>query len=346
MLIDYVSKVVAHVASTDHKFSDLYRRGVRTAPIPFFGDILSAKILTVGVNPSCGEFIGRCWPESEPSPEYLESRLQNYFQLKHPPAHPWFATWEKALNQLEQSSYRTNAAHLDLSPRPTELMSNLPQKRFLDLISEDVGLFFEALAFCPSVKLLLLAGTVTNKHYMFALIRKHAKDYDFELVENGAEGGGQAFVSWFELKHGKRTWPVFFCSVGPSAPNSFRLPQRVAQHREKLLTHLRSTGAIDNPSLPMLHNIQRVAFEDSKIVLDVDGLRHRLPLAVVSPRLAAASEAQRNYFRVSASGYGIHWPEIDEDLSVDGLLRATGGKPSNVTYSSSASTSVLNDKPS
>lgn len=238
MLIDYVSKVVAHVASTDHKFSDLYRRGVRTAPIPFFGDILSAKILTVGVNPSCGEFIGRCWPESEPTPKYLESRLRNYFNLKDPPAHPWFATWENALNALEHSSYRTNAAHLDLSPRPTELMSKLPPNRFLNLISEDVGLFFEALALCPRVKLLLLSGTVTNKYYMFALIRTHAKDYDFKLVENGSKGGGKAFVSWFELKRGKRTWPVFFCSVGPSARNSHLLPQRISENHEKLLSYL------------------------------------------------------------------------------------------------------------
>ncbi len=98
-------------------------------------------------------------------------------------------------------------------------------------------------------------------------------------------------------------------------------------------------------NMPKLHDIQRVAFDGPTMVLEVDGQCHRLPLAAVSSRLAAASESQRNFFRISASGYGIHWPEIDEDLSVDGLLRVAGGTKSNVTYPSSASASVLNDKP-
>jgi len=37
--------------------------------------------------------------------------------------------------------------------------------------------------------------------------------------------------------------------------------------------------------------------------------------------LQKATTEQRQYFEISASGYGIHWPLIDEDLSVDGLVR-------------------------
>jgi len=40
------------------------------------------------------------------------------------------------------------------------------------------------------------------------------------------------------------------------------------------------------------------------------------------PRLAAAEPAARNVWEPSAAGLGIHWPEIDEDLSVEGLLRS------------------------
>ena len=97
--------------------------------------------------------------------------------------------------------------------------------------------------------------------------------------------------------------------------------------------------------MPKLHEIQRVAFDGPTMVLEVDGRSYRLALSVVSPRLATASAAQRNFFRVSASGYGIHWPEIDEDLSVDGLIRAAGGTPPGESYPSNASASVLNDKP-
>jgi len=45
-----------------------------------------------------------------------------------------------------------------------------------------------------------------------------------------------------------------------------------------------------------------------------------LPLSC-SPRLARASEAERDDWRLIADGEGIHWPRVDEDLSVEGLLR-------------------------
>jgi len=43
-------------------------------------------------------------------------------------------------------------------------------------------------------------------------------------------------------------------------------------------------------------------------------------LADISKRLLKASDLERAHYRVMASGYGIHWPLIDEDLSIDGLL--------------------------
>ncbi len=39
------------------------------------------------------------------------------------------------------------------------------------------------------------------------------------------------------------------------------------------------------------------------------------------PRLLNATEEQRNNWKISGGGYGIHWPDIDEDLSAEGLLR-------------------------
>jgi hypothetical protein len=41
----------------------------------------------------------------------------------------------------------------------------------------------------------------------------------------------------------------------------------------------------------------------------------------ISKKLAQATETERNNFQISPSGYGIHWPQIDEDLSLHGLLR-------------------------
>jgi hypothetical protein len=51
-----------------------------------------------------------------------------------------------------------------------------------------------------------------------------------------------------------------------------------------------------------------------------DGRTITVPLAWY-PRLLAGSAAQRKNWRVAGGGYGIHWPDIDEDLSTEGLLR-------------------------
>jgi hypothetical protein len=39
------------------------------------------------------------------------------------------------------------------------------------------------------------------------------------------------------------------------------------------------------------------------------------------PRLLHALPKQRSNWKIAGGGFGIHWPDIDEDLSVDGLLR-------------------------
>ncbi len=59
--------------------------------------------------------------------------------------------------------------------------------------------------------------------------------------------------------------------------------------------------------------------EDRLEVTLRDGRRISAPLAWF-PRLQTATDADRAVWEVCAGGYGIHWPRIDEDLSVDGLL--------------------------
>ena len=55
-------------------------------------------------------------------------------------------------------------------------------------------------------------------------------------------------------------------------------------------------------------------------VLLRDGRKISAPMSWF-PRLAAATPEERSVWEVSAAGGGIHWPKIDEDLSVAGLLR-------------------------
>ena len=66
---------------------------------------------------------------------------------------------------------------------------------------------------------------------------------------------------------------------------------------------------------------QTVRFTDSDLVVKlVDGRTVSVPLQWF-PRLRRAMPAQRKNFEILAEGEGIHWPDIDEDLSVAGLLR-------------------------
>jgi hypothetical protein len=64
-----------------------------------------------------------------------------------------------------------------------------------------------------------------------------------------------------------------------------------------------------------------VSITDRDLVVDLaDGRRISAPLAWY-PRLARAAPDQRRNWRLMGDGVGIHWPDVDEDLSVDGLLR-------------------------
>ena len=60
--------------------------------------------------------------------------------------------------------------------------------------------------------------------------------------------------------------------------------------------------------------------EDELKVELLDGRTITVPLAWY-PRLLHAGSVQRANWKISGGGYGLHWPDMDEDLSSEGLLR-------------------------
>lgn len=69
--------------------------------------------------------------------------------------------------------------------------------------------------------------------------------------------------------------------------------------------------------------VRDVHFSDDSLSVDLlDGRTITVPL-VWYPRLLQATPAQRANWEIVGAGYGIHWPEIDEDLSAEGLLRGS-----------------------
>ena len=76
--------------------------------------------------------------------------------------------------------------------------------------------------------------------------------------------------------------------------------------------------------------LQTLQFSDEEMTLVFrDGRRMTAPLWKY-PRLQAATAQQRENWRIVGPGRGIHWPEIDEDLSVGAILEghtAPGARP-------------------
>jgi len=65
---------------------------------------------------------------------------------------------------------------------------------------------------------------------------------------------------------------------------------------------------------------QSVGFtEDSMVVSLDDGRSVSIPLAWF-PRLNAGTKSEREHYELIGDGEGIHWPELDEDISVEGLI--------------------------
>lgn len=70
------------------------------------------------------------------------------------------------------------------------------------------------------------------------------------------------------------------------------------------------------------HKIESVKFVSDSMIVLVDGQEHRFSLPAISSKLQSADDIQRNLYTISPSGYGIHWPLLDEDLSIPALLKS------------------------
>lgn len=231
----YVNGVIQYEADTRKQFASLYRQDVVTYPIPFFGDVCTAKVLTIGVNPSAEEFVGRQWP-LELNPTALTRRLLSYFEGDNVPHHRWFRPWEESLAMLNLNlSYGCGAAHLDLSPRATKSMAAADPGMFREMVNQDVDWFFKLLPLCKAARCILIAGTVTKSTYAHRFLHEVAQKYDFALTGN-FRTKGPAHTSLLHLTGPEVSLPVFFCSVSPSARNKHLLPNRV----ERSATMIRS----------------------------------------------------------------------------------------------------------
>ncbi len=78
--------------------------------------------------------------------------------------------------------------------------------------------------------------------------------------------------------------------------------------------------------LKQQHKISKINFSGRKLFLIIDGTQYEFLLSNISDKLSNASRAELEYCKISPSGYGLHWPLLDEDLSIDGLMRSKKSK--------------------
>lgn len=75
--------------------------------------------------------------------------------------------------------------------------------------------------------------------------------------------------------------------------------------------------------------VKDVHLTDEILTVDLaDGRTISVPISWY-PRLYDATQLQRDNWEICGAGYGIHWPDVDEDLSTEGLLR---GAPAPVKH--------------
>jgi Protein of unknown function (DUF2442) len=90
------------------------------------------------------------------------------------------------------------------------------------------------------------------------------------------------------------------------------------------------TSSLTEIAVPAATNV--IVTDDTLTVDLSDGRTISVPLAWY-PRLAHGTEKERTTWRLIGRGEGIHWPELDDDISVEGLI---AGKPSGESQASLA----------
>lgn len=78
--------------------------------------------------------------------------------------------------------------------------------------------------------------------------------------------------------------------------------------------------------------IINVTISDDTLAVDLeDGRTIAVPIGWF-PRLAYGTSAERANFQISGAGYGIHWPDLDEDIGIEGLILGKKSTESQASF--------------
>jgi hypothetical protein len=84
--------------------------------------------------------------------------------------------------------------------------------------------------------------------------------------------------------------------------------------------------------MPTQVKIASITVTDDTLSVDLeDGRSVAVPIGWY-PRLAHGTDQERANFHVSGAGFGIHWPDLDEDIGVEGLLLGKKSTESRTSF--------------
>jgi hypothetical protein len=85
------------------------------------------------------------------------------------------------------------------------------------------------------------------------------------------------------------------------------------------------------PTLAVTRVVQATVTDDMLSVDLEDGRTIAVPIGWY-PRLAYGTPVERAKFQISGAGYGLHWPDLDEDIAVEGLLLGKKSSESQTSF--------------
>lgn len=93
---------------------------------------------------------------------------------------------------------------------------------------------------------------------------------------------------------------------------------------------MNGTHSVTLTILPV--RIVNVTISDETLAVDLeDGRTIAVPIGWF-PRLAHGTPAERVSFQISGAGYGIHWPDLDEDIGIEGLILGKKSTESQASF--------------
>ena len=217
--LDLVRTALRIEADTAPRYSKLMPE-IHCRPLPFFGPIACARVITFGLNPSTAEFTKGNWSRERFPDAALANQLVNYWTNPQRTAHKWFKPWQTVLSELGVS-YESDAAHIDLSPRATNCRKGELKPLFIEMLQTDAEIWIKALRSAPKCELILAAGAATNGCFIDQFISKMPTEKGVRLLgdcRRTGSGPGQTAEHRLELSAENREIPFFFCSTSPSSP--------------------------------------------------------------------------------------------------------------------------------